>query len=152
MSGLQFVARATATAVTNAPTVLLQATPSSASPITLNRFKLQSNVISSSQAIVQVQYVFYATGTGSGTTITPVALTKRMTVASNTAFRSFTTTMGTTPTVIAEFQWNTAMPWEDVLGMDSLKIDVNASQAFAVILPAASGTPTLSMTLEYTEY
>lgn len=153
MSGIPFTARAPSTAVTNAATVLVQATPSSASPITIHKIKLQSNTLTSSQAIAVVQWGFYATGTGSGTAITPVCPIKRLSgVSSNTVFKSFTTTMGTTFTVLDEVQWNICAPWDETFGMSELKIEVPASQAFAIILPNASGTPTINVTLQYSEY
>ena len=153
MSGLQYTARHTATAYTNAASVLFQLTTSAACPITLNRIQLQSSVTTSSQAVVTLQAGYYATGHAAGTSVTPVALNKKNTVSAATACRIASATLGTSFTpVLYEWQWNIALPFDLVLGMDSLKIEVPAASVFALILPNASGTPTLSGAIDFTEY
>lgn len=152
MSGLQYTARHTATAYTNAASVIYQLVTSAACPITLNRIQLQSSVTTSSQAVVTLQAGWYATAHAAGTSVTPAALQKKNTVSSATACRIASATMGTTFTPLYEWQWNIALPFDLVLGMDSLKIEVPAATTFALILPNASGTPTLSGAIDYTEY
>lgn len=151
MSGLTYKARHLNTAYTNVANVIMQLTTSADTPITIHRFKLQANVISSGQAIVVVQYGTYATGTGGGTSATCVATQRRNTLAADTAFRYASTTMGTTFTTFDEFQWNTAMPWEDVMGMESLKLEIPAATAFAIIFPSGPGTPTVSGSIDFEE-
>ena len=152
MSGLQYTAKHASTAYTNAASVIFQLTTSSACPITINRIELQSGVTTSSQAVVTLQWGYYATGHAAGTTVTPVPLQKKNTVSPATACRIASATLGTTFTVYKEWQWNIALPFDHGLGMDALKIEVPASTVWALILPSASGTPTLSGAIDFTEY
>lgn len=151
MSGLTYKCRHPATAYTNAASVIMQCLTSSDTPITVNRLKLQANVISSGQAIVIVQVGTYATGHAAGTSLAPLATQRRNTLAADTVFRYQSTTLGTTFTAIDEFQWNTAMPWEDTFGMDSIKWEVPAATAWAVLFPAGPGTPTISGSIDIEE-
>jgi hypothetical protein len=152
MSGLQYTAKHAATAYTNAASVVFQLTTSAACPITINRVELQSSVTTSSQAVVVLQWGYYATPHAAGTSVTPLTLTKKNTVSSATACRIASATMGTTFTPYREWQWNIALPFDHVLGMDALKIEVPAATTWALILPSASGTPTLSGAIDYSEY
>lgn len=152
MSGLNYTARHTATAYTNAASVIYQLTTSAACPITINRIELQSGVTTSSQAVVTLQWGYYTAGHAAGTSVTPVPLQKKNTVSSATGVRIASATMGTTFAPYKEFQWNIALPFDHVLGMDSLKIEVPAGTVWALILPGASGTPTISGAIDWTEY
>lgn len=153
MSGLGYIARHTATAYTNAASILFQLSTAAGGPITINRIELQSSVTTSSQAVVVVQAGYYATGSAAGgSTPTPQPLSKKNTVSSTVGVRIATATMGTTFTPYFEWQWNIALPFDYVLGMEDLKINVPASTAWALILPSASGTPTLSGGVSYSEY
>lgn len=151
MSGLTYRARHPSTAYTNVASVIAQLTTSADTPITINRVKLQANVISSGQAIVVVQFGVYATGHAAGTTGTPLATQRRNTLAADTTFRYASATLGTTFTAIDEFQWNTAMPWEDVMGMEEIKIEIPAASVFAIIFPSGPGTPTVSGSIDFME-
>ena len=152
MSGLQYTAKHASTAYTNAASVIFQLTTSAACPITINRIELQSGVTTSSQAVVVLQWGWYAAAHAAGTAVTPAPLQKKNTVSAATACRIASATMGTSFTAVREWQWNIALPFDHVLGMDSLKIEVPAATTWALILPAASGTPTLSGAIDFTEY
>jgi hypothetical protein len=143
--GLSYIVRHPSTAYTNAASVIMQLTAGATDAFTLHQFKLQSNVLTSSQAIVICQWGYYATKTSSGgTAATPNPLTKRNTVSAATAGYYATATLGTTLTVYGEFQWNLAAPWEDTRGLIPSKIEVPAAAVWALVLPNASGTPTIS--------
>ena len=153
MSGLDYTVRHTATAYSNAVSVIFQGVTSAACPITINRIELQSAVTTSSQAVVVIQWGIY-TGAAhaAGTPVTPKALAPKNTLSSATAWRIASATLGTTFAVYKEWQWNIALPFDHVLGMPSLKIEVPAATVWALVLPAAAGTPTFSGSVDYTEY
>jgi hypothetical protein len=151
MSGLAYHAMHTATAYTNAASVIFQLTTSADTPISIEQVKLQSGVTSSAQAIVRVQFGTYATGHAAGTTVTPTATQRRNTLAADTVVRIASATLGTTFTALREFQWNIAMPFEEQFGWDDIKLEIPAATVFAIILPAASGTPTLSGGIDFVE-
>ncbi len=152
MAGLGYKARHTATAYTNAASVIFQLSTSSASPITIQRIQLQSSATTSAQSVITLQYGTYATGHAAGTTVTPQAITRRNAASSNTGVRIASATLGTTFTPIDEIQWNIALPLDLVFGLPSLQIEMAASQVFALIIPSASGTPTLSGSIDWVEY
>jgi len=152
MSGLAYTFRHTATAYTNAASAVFQMTTSAACPITINRIELQSAVTTSSQAVVVLQWGTYVTAHAAGTSYTPKPLVPKNTVSSATACRFASATLGTTFAVYKEWQWNIALPFDHVLGMDPLKIEIPAATTWALILPNASGTPTLSGAIDYSEY
>jgi hypothetical protein len=152
MSGLVYIAKHASTAYTNAASVVFQLTTATGSPLTIHQFKLQSNALTSAQAIVICQWGYYATGTAAGTSYTPQATVLRNTVAPATTFRFASATLGTTFTAVDEFQWNIAAPWESTNGLPASKIEVQAGKVWALILPNASGTPTISGDITFEEY
>ena len=151
MSGLTYTVRHAATAYTNFQSVIFQAKTSAACPITINRIELQSGVTTSSQAIVIIQSGTYTTEHSAGASVIPKALAIKNTASSATAWRIASATLGTTFAVTREWQWNIALPFDHVLGMESLKIEIPAATVWAIILPNASGTPTISGAIDYTE-
>ena len=151
MSGLAYTARHAATAYTNAASVILQLTTSADTPITLKKIQLQAGVTSAGQSVVVLQAGYYATGHAAGTTVTPGAIVRRNTLAADTAVRIASATLGTTFTVVREWEWNIAMPFEEQFGDDALEWEVQASNVWALILPSASGTPTISGAIDFVE-
>jgi hypothetical protein len=151
MSGLAYTARHPATAYTNVASVIAQLVTSADTPITIKRIQLQSGVTSSSQAVVVLQAGYYATAHAAGTTGTPQPIARRNTLAADTAFRFASATLGTTFTVVREWQWNIAMPWDEQFGDEDLNWEVPAANNWALILPNASGTPTISGAVDFVE-
>jgi hypothetical protein len=152
MSGLIYEARHPATAYTNAASVIFQLVAAAGSPFTVHQLKLQSNTLTSAQAIVTVQWGFYVTPHAAGTLLAVQPTVQRNTVSPATAFRYASATLGTTFTAVDEFQWNLAAPWEATNGLPALKYEVQAGKNWALILPNASGTPTISGTVTIEEY
>lgn len=152
MSGLTYVAKHASTAYTNAASVIFQLTAAAGSPFTIHQWKLQSSALTSAQAVVVLQWGFYATAHAAGTVYVPQALVQRNTVAPATVFRFASATLGTTFNIVDEWQWNIAAPWEDTRGLPSTKIEVQATKVWALVLPNASGTPTISGDLTFEEY
>ena len=142
--GLAYIARHPATAYTNAASVIFQLSAGATDPMVIHQFVLQSSALTSAQAVVDVQWGYYASATAGGTSGTPAAVIKRNTIAAAAAFRYASATLGTTFTVVDEFQWNIAAPWESTNGLPQTKIEVPAAVVWALILPNASGTPTIS--------
>jgi len=152
MSGLSYVVRHPALAYTAAANVICQLTTGAGNPIVIERIELQSNNLTSAQSLAILQWGFYATGTSTGgSTPTPQPLIKRLSNSANTGARVNTATMGTTFTPYDEWQWNTALPFDHVMGLDSLKILVPVSTAWALIFPSSPGTPTISGAIYFTE-
>ena len=145
--GLSYIARHPATAYTNVASVVFQLATTANHPITIHQFRLQSSALTSAQAIIDCQVGYYATATAGGTGGTLSPIISRNTVTPLTAFRFASATLGTTFTVVDEFQWNIAAPWEDTRGLPQTKYDVAYSSVWALILPNASGTPTISGSL-----
>jgi hypothetical protein len=136
--------------------VICQGTTSAGKPIRLKRLRLGSSNTGSTQQVVQLQLVYYATGTGTGgtqPTATPVdeALTGVYTAA--TAFRCGTSTMGTTATVKWQDQWLTCNPYDLVHGQIELQDEIPVSKAWAFIIPVACSTSfNLNGTLNFEEF
>lgn len=152
MPGLSYVVRHSALAYTAAPNVIFQLTTSASVPIMIERIELQSNNLTSAQSMASLQWGYYATGTSTGgSTPTPTPLIKRLSNSAATGVRINTATMGTTFTAYDEWQWNTALPFDHVMGLDSLKILVPVSTAWALIFPSSPGTPTISGAVYFTE-
>ena len=153
MSGLGYVMSNTPTAITNNAWVIAQYITSASNPITVLQFRLQTANLTSAQSVVTVQWGYYATGTSTNTVALPVVkpIVKRNNVTAAGTPYGMTATMGTTFTIYDQVQWNTAAPWEDTMGLEPLKIEVPVSTAFAIILPNASGTPTMNCTLKFEE-
>ena len=142
-----------ATAITNAATVVAQGTNSASKPVRLKRIELQSNQTGSTQTVIPVQLGTYATGTSTaGVTPTPKAVDRGITTAASTAFRCLTATLGTTFTVIDAYQWNGANPFDMVFGLTEIQYEFAVSAVWAIIIPAASGTPSLTGKLTFEEF
>lgn len=146
----------TLVSITTAPTVVLQGTNTASKPVRLKRIQLQSNQTGSTQQVVQLELITYATGTGVGGT-TPAAQPEDDALVGvytpATTFRAGTTTMGTTPTVKAQWQWNTANPFDLVLGLSELQTEFAVSKVWALIIPVAPGaTFNLSGTVNFEEF
>lgn len=151
MSGLGYIARHPATAYTNVASVIGQLVTSADTPITLKKMRLESGVTSAGQAVVVLQAGYYATAHAAGTTGTPQPTARRNTLSADTAFRFASATLGTTFTAIREFQWNIAMPWEWQEGDDDFIWEIPAANNWALILPNAAGTPTISGEFAFVE-
>jgi hypothetical protein len=152
MSGLAYTARHPATAYTNVASVIMQLVASADTPLTVKKMQLQSGVTSAGQAIVVLQAGRYVTPHASGTTGTPQAINRRAaSIAAEATFRFASATLGTTLTIFKEWQWNIAMPWEEQFGDEDLDFEIPAGDNFVLLLPNASGTPTLSGGIDFVE-
>jgi hypothetical protein len=154
MSGRHYIMANAPTAITNNAWVIAQLTAGATQPLTVHRYKLQTNVLTSAQSVVTVQFGTYATGTSTNTVALPVIKAKETwnTIAASATPYGMTATLGTTFTVFDQFQWNLALPWEDTLGLIPIKYELQATKVFAIILPNASGTPTLNCSVDFEEY
>lgn len=136
--------------------VICQGTNSASKPIRLKRLRLGSSNNGSTQQVVTLQLVYYATGTGSGgTTPTSTPVDEGLTgiYTGSTTFRCGTATMGTTPTVKWTDQWLTCNPYDNLEGMLELQDEIPASKAWAFIIPSAAATSfNLNGTLNYEEF
>jgi hypothetical protein len=141
------------TAITNAATVIAQLTCSAGKPIRLKRIELQSNQTGSTQAIIPVSLGTYATATSTGG-VTPTAkpVDAGNTVAAATTVRALTATLGTTFTQLDEWQWNGANPFDMVFGLSETQYEFAVSTKVALIIPAASGTPSLTGKITFEEF
>lgn len=141
-----------ATAITNAPTVVWQATAQAIVPVRIYRIELQSNQTGSTQTVIPLQLGTYATGTAAGgLTPTPNPVIQRNSVAAVTAFRTLTATMGTTFTIKQDWQWNGATPFDYVMGLSALQPEITSATVWALIIPTASGTPSLTGSVWFEE-
>lgn len=154
MSGRHYVMANTPTAITNNPWVIAQITCGATQPITIHQFRLQTNVLTSAQSVVTLQVGTYATGTSTNTVALPVikGLETWNTIASSSTPYGMTATLGTTFTILDQVQWNLALPWEDTRGLLPSKYEVQATKVWALILPNASGTPTVNASVLFEEY
>lgn len=146
----------TAITVPTSASVIVQGANSASKPIRLKRIQLQSNQTGSTQQVVQVQLVTYATGTSTGGT-TPTAQPKDDGLVgvytAATSFRAGTATMGTTPTNKAMWQWNTANPFDIVEGLEALQDEFGVSKVWALIIPTAPAASfSLTGILEFEEF
>ena len=132
---------------TSNPTVLLQGTCGSARGFRTKRFELRSNNPGASQQIVTLQLVTYATGTAGGTTVTATPKDQALNgvYTPSTTFKANTTTLGTTPTVVKAWQWNTANIEDQVDGLLELQEEFTAGKVFAFLITPAPGA-SLSVT------
>lgn len=140
--------------VTAAPTVIIQGTNSSAKPIRLKRLELQANNTGSTQQVILVSLGYYATGTAGGATPVAVPVDEGLTgvYTPSTAFKAITTTMGTTFTNKQTWQWNTANPFDEVLGLVELQHEFPAAKVWAIILPAAPTAFSLTGSVFFEEF
>lgn len=142
------------TAITNAPTVVVQGVNAAGKPTRIKRIELQSNQTGSTQSVLSLQLVTYATLTSTGgVTPTPKAVDRGITTAAVTAFRALTATMGTTPTVFDGWQWNGANPFDMLFGLPETQYEFAAAAVWALIISVAPGsTPALSGKVTYEEF
>jgi len=154
MAGRHYVMANAPTAITNNAWVIAQLTCGATQPLTVHQFRLQTNVLTSAQTVVTVQVGTYATGTSTNTVALPVIkpLETWNTIAASATPYGMTATLGTTFTILDQFQWNLALPWEDTRGLQPSKYDVQSTKVWAIILPNASGTPTLNASVMFEEY
>jgi hypothetical protein len=140
--------------VTAAPTVILQGTNSSAKPVRLKRIELQSNNTGSTQQVITVSLGFYATGTAGGATPAATPVDEGLTgiYTPSTVFKAITTTMGTTFTNKTSWQWNTANPFDEMLGLTELQHEYSAAKVWAIILPTAPTAFNLTGTVFFEEF
>ena len=126
-------------AITAAPTVILQGTNSAAKPVRMKRIELQSNNTGSNQQVITVSLGYYSTGTAAGATPVAVPVDEGLTgvYSPATVFKAITTTMGTTFTNKQSWQWNTANPFDEVLGLIELQHEFPSAKVWAIILPTA---------------
>lgn len=140
----------------SAASVVAQGVNSSAKPIKILRWEIQSNQNGSNQQLVQLQLVTYATATstgGSQPTAQPEddALVGVYTPA--TLFRVNTTTLGTTPTNKWSYTWNTANPVDLVNGLPQLQTEFAVSKVWALIIPSApTNSFALTGTIHFEEF
>lgn len=141
------------TAITNAATVLAQGTLSASKPMRLKRIELQSNQTGSTQSVITVSLGKYATATSTGG-VTPTAkpVDTGNTVSGSTTWRCLTATLGTTFTQWDEWQWNGANPFDMVFGLLETQYEISVSTVLALIVPTASGTPSITGKITYEEF
>jgi len=140
--------------ITAAQTVILQGTNSSSKPVRLKRIELQSNNTGSTQQTITVSLGFYATCTAGGATPVAVPVDEGLTgvYTPSTVFKAITTTMGTTFTNKQSFTWNTANPFDEMLGLQELQHEFSAAKVWALILPTAPVAFNLTGTVFYEEF
>src|SRR5271154_124385 len=140
--------------ITAAATVLLQGTNSAAKPIQLQRIEMQSNNTGSTQQVFPASLGDYGTGAAGGSTPVATPVDEGLTGVYSPAsvFKSITTTLGTTFTQKTSWQWNTANPFDELLGMLSLQHEYPAAKVWAIILPTAPTAFTLTGTVYFQEY
>lgn len=140
--------------ITAAPTVVIQGTNSASKPVRVKRFELQSNNTGSAQQVITVSFGFYATGTAGGASPAAVPVDEGLTgvYTPTTAFKAVTTTMGTTFTNKQSWQWNTANPFDELLGLVELQHEIPVSKVWAIILPTAPTAFNLTGTLFFEEF
>ena len=136
--------------------VIAQGTNSASKPIKLKRVELESNQTGSTQQTVQVELVTYATATSTGgTTPTATAVDDALVgvYTPATSFRAGTATLGTTPTVKKSWYWNTANPFDLVLGLQELQHEFGVSKVWALVIPSAPAASfSLTGTISFEEY
>lgn len=134
---------------TSSPTMLLQGTCSSARGFRTKRFELRSNNPGASQQIVTLTLVTYATGTAGGTTVaaTPKDQALNGVYTPSTTFKTNTTTLGTTPSVVKTWQWNTANIEDQVDGLLELQEEFSAGKVFAFLLSTPGASLSVTATL-----
>jgi len=150
--GLSYRVNIAATAITNVATVVIQGTNSATVPIALQRVEFQSNQTGATQTVIPLQFGTYATASGAGGVV-PVAsaIERRNSTAATTVFRALTATLGTTFTILEEYQWNGATPFDMVYGKELSAPVIQAVIVWAWIIPSAAGTPTISGKVTFEE-
>lgn len=141
------------TAITNAATVVAQLVVAAGKPVRLKRIELQSNQTGSTQTVIPLQLGTYATLTSTaGVTPTPKAVDRGVTTAASSAMRCLTATLGTTLTVLDSYQWNGANPFDMVYGLTEIQYEFSAAAVVALVIPSASGTPSLTGKITFEEF
>lgn len=140
--------------ITAAATVIVQGTNSASKPTRLKRIELQSSNTGSTQQIVTISLGYYATGTAGGSSPVAVPVDEGLTgtYTPSTTFKANTTTMGTTFTNKQTWQWNTANPFDEVLGLLELQHEFPVSKVWAIILPTAPTAFNLTGSVFYEEF
>jgi len=140
--------------ITAAPTVIIQGTNSASKPVRGKRIELQSSNTGSNQQVITVSYGLYATGTAAGSSPSAVPVDEGLTgvYTPTTTFKAITTTMGTTFTNKQTWQWNTANPFDEMLGNLELQTEESVSKVWAIILPTAPTAFNLTGTLFFEEF
>jgi hypothetical protein len=140
--------------ITAAPTVIIQGTNSASKPVRAKRIEMQSSNTGSSQQVITVSLGFYATGTAGGSSPAAVPVDEGLTgvYTPSTTFKSITTTMGTTFTNKQSWQWNTANPFDEMLGLPELQHEWPVSKVWAIILPTAPTAFSLTGTVFFEEF
>lgn len=140
--------------ITAAPTVIIQGTNSASKPVRAKRIEMQSSNTGSAQQVVTVSLGFYATGTAGGSSPSAVPVDEGLTgvYTPATTFKSITTTMGTTFTNKQSWQWNTANPFDEMLGLLELQHEWPVSKVWAIILPTAPTAFNLTGTVFFEEF
>lgn len=141
------------TAITNAATVLAQGTLSAGKPIRIKRIELQSNQTGLTQSVIPVSLGTYTTATGTGgVTPTAKAVDRGNTTTGATVWRCLTATLGTTFAQLDEWQWNGASFFDMTFGLTETQYEFSVSAVMALIIPAASGTPSITGKITYEEF
>jgi hypothetical protein len=140
--------------ITAAPTVILQGTQSASKPSRFKRLEMQSSNTGSAQQVITVSFGFYATGTAGGSSPAAVPVDEGLTgvYSPSTVFKAITTTMGTTFTNKQSWQWNTANPFDEMLGIVELQHEEPVSKVWAIILPTSPTAFNLTGTAFFEEF
>jgi hypothetical protein len=155
--GLGYTINVPAAAATNTAWTIWNYSCAAGVAMALQRIQIQSNQTGSTQSIIPLQLGIYATTNSSTGTI--AAPTSSPTVRLNTRALGGTTygqtaTMGTGAfTVIQNWQWNGATPFDIVNGKDIIipEFPGSVAQLLALIIPSASGTPTVGGSVQIEE-
>ena len=145
----------TAITIGTAATLVIQGTNSASKPIRLKRIELESNQTGSTQQTVQVQLITYGTASGSGSTPAAYPIDNALigVYTPATGFRAGTATLGVTPTNVKMWYWNTANPFDIVLGLSELQHEFGVSKIWAIVIPTAPGTSfSLTGTVSFEEF
>ena len=146
----------TALSIATSITLLAQGTNSASKPIRMKRIELESNQTGSTQQTILLSLGTYATASAAGgTTPTAVPVDDALvgTYSPATAFRVNTTTMGTTFTNKQSWYWNTANPFDIVMGLAELQAEFAVSKVWARIIPTApAATFNFTGTIHFEEF
>lgn len=140
--------------VPTSPFIVLQGTNYSTKPIRLKRIQLQSNQNGATQQVVAIQLGTYTTASSTGGTVpTAIPVDSGSGYTPVTTFRAGTATMGTTFANREQWQWNTAIPFDIVEGLESLQDEFQVSKVWALIIPVAPGASfSLTGTVNFEEF
>lgn len=155
--GLGYTINIPAFAITNTAWTVWSYSCAAGVAMALQRLQLQSNQTGSTQSVIPLQLGIYATTNASAGTV--AAPTSSATVRLNTRVMGGTTygqtaTMGTGAfTVIANWQWNGATPFDIINGKDIIipEFPGVVANLLALIIPSGSGTPTIGGSVQIEE-